>query len=223
MWLNTQAGFEVVGQAETAQEAIAQAILLKPEVVLMDVGLTGEGGLCATSQTVRMCPGTKVVAFSASADLVHVRGMLAAGAMGYVLKTSELSIVLSAIRAVLSGSRFLDPGLSDAMIEELEIFPEVSRRSRDVLTPRETQVLECIVWGYTSTEIAAQLGIKTTSVNTYRHRFCEKLTLRNRAEIVCYGIAVGLMKTFPQAKRPSGSIFKPELPVTGRIDTRGRR
>jgi DNA-binding NarL/FixJ family response regulator len=183
----------------------------------MDVSLPGEGGLWATSQTVRTCPGTKVVAFTASADPVHVRGMLAAGATGYVLKTSDLSTLLSAILAVLSGSRFLDPGLSDIVIEELDIFPEVSRRSRDVLTPRETQVLEFIVWGHTNTEIATEMGIKSTSVNTYRHRLCDKLALKNRAEIVRYGVAAGLMKTCPPASRRPGSIFELKFPVTGEI------
>jgi len=216
-WLHTQTGFEVVGEAETAQEAIAQAILFRPDVVLLDVGLPGEGGLCAASRIVRTCPGTKVVAFSASADPVHVRGMLAAGATAYVLKTSEPSTVLSAIRVALTGSRFLDPGLSDTVIEELDIFPQVSRRSRDVLTPRETEVLERIVWGHTNSEIAAELCIKTTSVNTYRIRLCEKLGLNSRAEMVCYGIAVGLLKTPPAARRPPGSVSEPDSPVAGRI------
>jgi DNA-binding NarL/FixJ family response regulator len=205
-WLHTHIGFDIVGQAESAKEALAQAILLKPDIVLMDVGLPEEGGVCATSQTVRTCLETKVVAFSASADPVHVRGMLAAGAMGYVLKASTPSTVLSAIRAVLSNSRFLDPGLSDSVIEELYIFPEVSRRTRDVLTLRETQVLERIVWGRTNTEIAFELDIKSTSVNTYRHRFCEKLGLKTRAEIVRYGIAVGLMKAHPPDRRFPGFV-----------------
>lgn len=213
-WLHAQAGFEVVGEAETAQEAIAQAIVLKPEVVLLDVGLRGEGGLSAAYKIVRTCPGTRVVAFSASADPVHVRGMLAAGATAYVLKTSEPSTVLSAIRAVLSGSKFLDPGLSDTLIEELDILPEVSHRSRDVLTPRENQVLERIVWGYTNREMAAELGIKITSVNTYRVRLCEKLGLKNRAEVVRYGITVGLTKTCPPTRRPV-SVLEPEGVVSG--------
>jgi DNA-binding NarL/FixJ family response regulator len=194
-WLHMRAGFDVVGQAQNVEEAVAQAILLTPEVVLLDVIMPGGGGLCAACAIVRTCPGTKVVAFSASDDPVHVRGMLAAGASAYVLKTSEPCTLLSAIRAVLSGSRFLDAGLSDALIEELGIFPEVSHRSRNVLTPRETQVLECIVWGFTNTEIAFELCIKTASVNTYRIRLSEKLGLKNRAEIVRYGVAVGLMKT----------------------------
>lgn len=215
-WLYNHPGFDVVEQADSAKQAVAQTILLRPDIVLMDVCLPVEGGVCATSQTVRTSPGTKVVAFSASGDPVHVRGMLAAGARGYVLKTSEPSTVLSAIRAVLSNSRFLDPGLSDSVIEELEIFPEVSSRTRDVLTGRETQVLERVVWGCTNREIAFELNIKATSVNTYRHRFCDKLGLRTRAEIVRYGIAVGLMKGHPPTRRPPGSV-EPEFPLAGGI------
>jgi len=213
-WLNELSGFEVVGEAETAQEGVTKAVYLEPDVVLMDVGFPGEGGSRATSQIVRACSVTKVVAFTASGDPVDVRGMLAAGAMAYVLKRSEPSTVLSAIRAVCSGSRFLDPGLSNALIEELNLFPGVSRRSRDVLTLRESQVLEFIVWGYTSAEIATVLSIKTTTVNTYRIRLCEKLGLRNRAEIVRYGISVGLVNAGFVNKRPPRLALEPAHRVT---------
>ena len=220
-WLDNQSGFEIVEQVDSAKEAVAKTILLRPDIVLMDVCLPVEGGVCATSQTVRASPGTKVLAFSASGDPVHVRGMLAAGARGYVLKTSEPSTILSAIRAALSDSRFLDPGLSDSMIEELDIFPAVSNRARDVLTGRETQVLQHIVWGCTNREIAFELNIKATSVNTYRHRFCDKLGLRSRAEIVRYGIAVGLIKGHPPTRRPPRSV-EPEFPLASGIGFRKR-
>jgi DNA-binding NarL/FixJ family response regulator len=123
-WLQAQPGFEVVGEAGTAAEAIALAIFLKPDVVVLDVGLRDEGGLSAAYKIVRTCKATKVVAFSASSDTAHLKGMIAAGASAYVLKTSEPPTLLSAIRSVLVGSRFLDPALSDAVIEELDTFPE---------------------------------------------------------------------------------------------------
>lgn len=215
-WLRVQAGYEVVAEAETAKIAIAQAILHKPDIVLLDVGLPEEGGLCAAHKIVRTCSQTKVVAFSASADPVHVRGMLAAGAKGYVLKASEPSIILSAIRAVTDGSRFLDPGLSDAVIEELDLFPNNSR-SRQVLTPRETQVLECIVWGYTNREMAAELGVNVASVNSFRIRLCEKLNLTSRNEIVRYGVAIGLVNMTKPAKRPASSVSELCVPLTRNI------
>jgi DNA-binding NarL/FixJ family response regulator len=207
-WFQAQRGFEVVGEAETSREAVAQAILLKPDVVLLDVVLGDEGGLSAADQIVRSCLATRVVAFSASSDPVHLRGMFAAGARAYVLKTSELTTLLSAIESVLAGSKFLDPGLSDAVIEELDSFIEPKRRARAILTNRETQVLKYIVWGFTSKEIATELRIKTASVSTYRIRLREKLNLESRTEIVRYGIAVGLMKTCPPSKRPTGATLE---------------
>jgi DNA-binding NarL/FixJ family response regulator len=219
-WLRAQIGFVVAGEAATSREAVAQAVLLKPDIVLLDVNLGDEGGLCAAHTIVRTCPETRVVAFSASSDLVHVRGMLAAGAAAYVLKTSDPPVVLSAIQAVIAGSRFLDPALSDQVIEELDLLPSVNRRSRSVLTPREAQILECIVWGYTNRETAAELQIKTTSVNTYRIRLCEKLGLTRRAEIVRYGMAIGLMATRPPSKHPPGSVLEPEAALRYRSEAR---
>lgn len=201
-WLNAQPGFVVVGEAETAEGAIAQAQSLQPDLVILDVGLGGEGGLSAAAKIVRSCRRTKVVAFSASADRVHVCGMLAAGATAYVLKTSEPSTLLSAIRTALSGSRFLDPGLSETLVEELGIFPQVSRRAAAVLSRRQTEVMQCIVSGYTNSETATELGIDVTSVNSHRVRICNKLGLENRAEIVRYGMAAGLMQARSLMKRP---------------------
>ncbi|MGP0018519.1 MAG: response regulator [Candidatus Sulfotelmatobacter sp.] len=221
-WLQAQAGFTVAGEAATSREAIAQAILLKPDIVLLDVNLGDEGGLCAASKIVRTCPETRIVVFSASSDPVHVRGMIVAGVAAYVLKTSDPSVVLSAIQAVIAGSRFLDPALSDQVIEELATLPAASRRSRNVLTPREAQVLKCIVWGYTNRESAAELQIKTASVNTYRIRLCERLGLTRRAEIVRYGIAIGLMVTRPPSKHPSGSVLEPETVLHYKGEARGR-
>jgi DNA-binding NarL/FixJ family response regulator len=211
-WLRAQPGFEIIGEAETAREAFAQAVLYRPDVVLLDVDLRGEGGIRVAFQIVHACPATKVIAFSASAESVNVRGMLAAGALGYVLKSSDPSTVLSAIRAALANTRFLDPGLSDVMVEELNLLAPAGRRSRDILTPRETEVLQRCVWGYTNREIAAQLSINTNSVNSYRTRVCEKLGLTSKAELVRYGIAVGLMKFPPPAKHPPGSVALSAMP-----------
>lgn len=212
--LRQQPGYEVVGEAKTAKEAIAQAILLQPDVVLMDIGLGDEGGLYAADKIGRACLNTSVVAFSASADPVHVKGMFAAGAKAYVLKTSEATVMLAAIRTALSGSHFLDPALSDALIEELQFFPKASRRPRAVLTPQQNRVLERIVWGYTNREIAAQLLVKRTTVNCYRLRICDKLGLKSKAELVRYGIAAGLLATREAAKRPSVCVLQQDLDRT---------
>jgi len=210
-WLNGQRGLHVVAEGWTARQAVALTIFHKPDIVVLDVGLKDEGGLCAAYKIARTCPASRVLAFSASKDPVLVRGMLAAGARGYVIKESELSVLMDAIRVVLRGRRFLDPGLADAVITELEALPEASHRARHLLTDRQWQVLECIVWGYSNKEMAAELEIKVSSINAHRIRICEKLGLTNRAELVRYGIAVGvtqgssnsrMVKHFRQASLP---------------------
>lgn len=201
--LRSQTGYEIVGEGETAKEAVDQAMRFNPDIVLLDVILREDYGLCAASKIVRSCAGTKVVVFSASADPIHVRGMLAAGAAAYVLKTSDFTVVLLAIKASLSGSKFLDPALSGTLIEELNTFSPVGHKSRDILTPREAEVLNRTTCGYTNREISGELGITISSVNTYRIRVCEKLGLTSRAEMVRYGIAVGIMATSIRQGPPS--------------------
>ena len=203
--LRAQRGFEIVGEAESGSEAEDLSNQFRPEVVLLDVILQDQGGFSAARNIMRACPEAAIVAFSASADPVYVRGMLAAGARAYVLKASEPEVLLTAIRSVRSGSRFLDPGLSDALIEEFALFPEAAPHAQSVLTRRETQVLERIVWGYTNAQVAAELAIRLSSVNTYRIRLREKLGLTSRTEMVRYGVAVGLMSAV-WAKRPPAGV-----------------
>lgn len=193
-WIHSQSTYSVVAETDNAKKAVQLSLLLKPNIILMDVTLGSESGVRVASEIRRLCGGTEIIAFTASADSMHLRGMLAAGAKGYVLKTSTLPVLLSAIRAVLRGSTFLDPGLSRQLIEELGLFPASRDRAKNLLTKRESQVLERIVWGYTDSQVAFDLSITRTTVNTYRMRLCEKLGLRGRAEIVRYGVAIGLTR-----------------------------
>ncbi len=201
-WLSSQHCFQVVGEAAKARDALALAINKKPDVVLLDVLLEDECGLTVAQKIFRACPTTQIIAFSASADSIHVRGMIAAGAKAYVLKTSDLSVLLTAINKVCRGERFLDPGLSNLIVEELGLFPTRHHRSRDVLTARQREVLECMVWGYSNKEIAAELKIRTTTVNTHRVRICERLGLSGRGELVRYAIAAGLTTSRTGIKKP---------------------
>ena len=189
--LATRPELVVVGEAASAMEAIATALATKPNIVLLDIGLGDEGGLFAAQEIYRVCPTACIIAFSGSDDPVHVRGVIAAGAKGYVLKTSQLSTIFSAIAVVLAGRRFLDPGLSDLVISQLELFPEVSRRSSHVLAPRETEVLNLLASGHTYREIAEMMQITISSVNAHRKRIYDKLGLTSRAEAVRYAIALG--------------------------------
>ncbi|HVN20771.1 MAG TPA: response regulator transcription factor [Dongiaceae bacterium] len=202
-WLASRPELRVVAEAESATEAIKKTLAVLPDVVLLDIDLGEEaGGLFAAQEITRACPTARIIAFTASKDPVHVRAVIAAGAKGYVLKTSDASMIFSAIQGVLTGRRFLDPGLSDVVVTEMELFPEVGRRSRRVLAPRETEVLTMLASGYTYREMAETMGIQVSSVNAHRKRIYDKLGLSSRAEAVRYAIAIGL-KDAPHKRRPS--------------------
>jgi two-component system response regulator NreC len=220
VWLASRPELRVVAEAESATEAIAKTIATKPDIVLLDIGLGDEGGLFAAQEITRVCPTARVIAFTGSKDPIHVRGIIVAGARGYVLKTSEPSTIFAAIAVVLTGHRFFDPDLSDLLVSELELFPAVSRRSRRVLAPRETQVLALIASGYTYREIGEMLGIRVCSVNAHRKRIYVKLGFTSKAEAVRYAAAIGL--TGATNKRPPVSTYvsdfnsTPSKPSTGK-------
>jgi len=198
-WIRSQIGLELIGEAASAEEALELTIVHRPDLVLLDIGLPGASGLAAMQRITQVSHGTKVIAFSATADHVIVRGMLAAGAKGYLLKTSDPSTIISAIKSVIAGSYFLDPGLSRSLIEELKLGPLTQGRAPEVLSSRQMQVLEQVGWGYSDKQIAAKLGISVNTVHSHRVRACEKLGLTDRAELVRFVMAVGLMD--PQRKR----------------------
>ncbi len=216
--LTTRPEFRVVAEAENAIESIKKTLATLPDVVLLDIGLGDQrGGLFAAQEIARACPTACIIAFTASDDPIHVKGVIAAGAKGYILKTSDPATIFSAIRVVLSGRRFLDPALSDVVLSELELFPEVSRRSRSVLAPRETEVLTMLASGFTYRQMAEIMGIHVSSVNAHRKRIYDKLGFGSKAEAVRYAIAIGLKHT--PHKRPPDSAYG-ENPNLGTFEQR---
>jgi len=207
-WLSAKACFEVVGEAATAREGVALVKQFKPDVLLLDVGLPGEGSYRAAWEIARDCSYTKVIAFSASSSAADVRGMLTSGAKAYVLKASEADVMVTAIKAVLAGSRFLDPSLTDTLCD-LSLFPETGSRCHDVLAPREIEVLGYIAAGYTEREISVAMNIEVTTVNSHKTRVREKLNLRTRQELVHYANTAGIRVMETCAKRPPESALVP--------------
>ena len=203
-WIRTQNRLELIGEAASAEEAVELTVLHRPDILLLDIILPGQSGLAAMQQIAQASPGTNVIAFSAKADHVIVRGMLAAGAKAYVLKTSDPSVIMAAIRSVIGGAYFLDPGLSTSLVEELKFTPPVRGRARKMLTLRQTQVLEYVGWGYSDKQIAARLGITANTVHSHRVRACEKLGFTDRADLVRFVMTAGLMD--PERNRGPKSV-----------------
>ena len=189
-----KAGVEVTGEAATGLEAIAETQRLRPDVVVMDVGMPDLNGIDATRRLVRELPGVKVVGLSMSADRRYVAAMLEAGAMGYVLKDEAADALLHALEAVSRGLTFLSPGVEAAGVALAGVrrrTPPAMPQARP-LTQREREVLQLLAEGRSSKEIAMALDIGLPTVETHRRQIMSKLKLRSVAELTKYAIREGI-------------------------------
>ena len=168
----------VVGEAGTAEEALALLPELAPDVVLMDVRMPGLGGIDGTLGVKELAPGTRVLVLSMLVDEATVRRAMAAGADGYVPKTATEDDVVRAIRAVRAGERVIDASLGDILERPAPPDP------LDALTPHELEVARLVALGHTTAEIGAQLGTGPRTVEHARAVALDKLGARTRAELV---------------------------------------
>ena len=182
---------EPVGEAGSKREAIFEARSTKPDVVMLDVVMPDGSGLEVIPQLLHEHPETKVLVLSMQDDPRYVREAFAAGASGYVLKEAADVEVVSAVREIAAGGRYVHPELGARMIAA---DAEAARRAeRDPLSDREREVLKLLALGHTNQEIAKQLYISVRTAETHRAHIMQKLGLTTRAELVRYAIAQGLL------------------------------
>lgn len=189
MLIRAQADMEVVGEARNGLEAVEQARLLKPDVVVMDISMPELNGIESTRRICEELIHTKVVALSMHRDSVYVREVLRAGARGYLLKESEDEDLLKAIRSVHRGEAYLSPAISDAVLTDYRRYVS---NPIDLLTSREREVLTMIADGKTNKDIANILGLSVYTVESHRGSVMEKLNLHNTGDVVRFAIRNGL-------------------------------
>lgn len=188
--LQSIADIEVVDAVGNGRTAVQRAIELKPDVVVMDIAMPDLNGIEAVRILRKKLPATRVVMLSMHSDSEHVHRALDAGAAGYLLKESAGAEVVSAVRAVRAGQRYLSRAL-----ESLERRSEVRARRvspLDSLSARERQVLQLVVEGRSSAEIASMIHLSPKSVDTYRSRLMKKLDVADVTALVKFAIQHGL-------------------------------
>jgi two-component system, NarL family, response regulator NreC len=190
--LDAEDDLETVGEAGDAREAVFEVRSSKPDVVIMDVGLGGgKSGIDAAPDVLHEAPDAKVLMLSMQDDPRYVREAFAAGANGYVMKEAADSELVTAVREVASGGRYVDPGLGARMAAA---EAEAARASEeDPLSDREREVLRLLALGHTNQEIAKSLFISVRTAETHRAHIMQKLRLGTRAELVRYAIAQRLL------------------------------
>jgi two-component system response regulator NreC len=186
---------EIVGEAGTGKEALAEVHASSPDVVLMDIGLPDMSGIDATREIKKLYPRVAVVALTIHEDEEYFFRMLEAGAGGYVPKRAAPEELLTAIRTAAKGEVYLYPSMAKLLVRD---FLAQDRSNEilvlDGLTDREQEVLRLLADGTSTDEIATKLVISPKTVARHRENIMQKLQLHSRAELVRYAIRKGIIK-----------------------------
>ena len=189
--LDAEDDIEVVGEAGDVRTAVFETREHKPDVVLMDVVMPGQSGIEGVPLVLKEAPEAQVLVLSMQDDPRYVRAAFEAGASGYVLKEAADTEVVSAIRSVAAGERYVHPALGAKLVAA--DAEERRRAEQDPLSEREREVLRLLALGHTNQEIAQQLFISVRTAETHRAHIMQKLSLSSRADLVRYAISEGLL------------------------------
>jgi len=190
-----QPEFTVVGEAADGRQAVALAESLKPDIVVMDIGMPGLNGIEACRQIRESLPDTQVVMLSMHSDEGYVLRALKAGARAYLLKDSAEADLARAIRAASEGKSFFSPAVGKVLLEDYmrKLQRTGAEDSYELLTPREREILQLVAEGQSSKEIAGLLHLSVYTVETHRARLMQKLNLRGVPELILYAVRKGIV------------------------------
>lgn len=188
--LDQEVGMDVVGEAGDGETAVRLARRLKPDVTIMDLGLPGMTGIDATRRIVADIPEAKIIVLSMYPKAALITEVLKAGASGYILKENALWSVVEAIKKVSAGERYLCPRAASLLAEEYA--QSGAQTGPAALNEKEREVLKFLAEGKSSKETALLMKLSSKSIDTYRRRIMEKLSVASVAELVKVAIREGL-------------------------------
>jgi two-component system response regulator DevR len=174
-------GIDVVGEAGTAKEAVAEANRLRPNVVLMDLRLPDQSGITACREILSRMPGTRVLFLTSYSDEDAVRATVVAGAAGYLLKEIGRQALIDGIEAVAAGQSILDPRVTQSVLNQLTAAAKPKAYHDEELSPQERRVLAHVVEGKTNKQIAAALNLSDKTVKNYLSNAFQKLRVTRRS------------------------------------------
>ena len=187
--------FEVVAEASDGSEAVALALAEDIDLAILDIVMPRKTGLQAVAEITRSKPNVRVLILSVYDNDEYLLSAARAGAAGYVLKSLADTVIVAACRAVTASGKFVCPsGLTPALQAEVERARRGDKTRRDVLTPRELEVLKLVAEGYTSQSIANELVISPKTVEHHRSNMLKKLGASDRVELTRHAIRRGLIE-----------------------------
>jgi len=187
--LSSMEGYELVGTASTGAAAIREAVVLKPDLLVLDIGFPDLSGIEVVRRLAKAAPAVKILMLTMYDDDESILGAVRAGALGYVLKGADADDLLRAIEAVAAGEAIFGTGLARRALQVLSSPPEPTFAQ---LTRREREVLELIASGLSNRAIAGKLGLSTNTISNHISSIFGKLQVGSRAEAIVRARSAGL-------------------------------
>jgi DNA-binding NarL/FixJ family response regulator len=186
--LESQRGWEVIGEATTGREAVDLARRLHPDVVVMDLSLPELNGLEATRQIVKESPQTEILALTMHHSEQLAREVLQAGARGYVLKSDADASLIAAIESLRQHKPFLTSRITEFVLDDYIRRGEAREEGTQRVTPREREIIQLLAEGHSNKEAATALGVSVKTIEAHRANIMRKLRLRSFSDLVRYAI-----------------------------------
>lgn len=192
--LSSAPDIKVIAQAKDGKDAIEKTQQLKPDVLLIDIGMPQMNGIDATRQLKKETPEVKIIAVSMHSDRQYVKGILEAGADGYLLKNCTYHQLTDAIKSVHSGKKILSDDITDLVIKGYLEPSDSEADGFSDLSEREVEILQLYAEGKSTREISEKLFISVKTVGTHKQHILEKLNLKNNADIIKFALKKGMIQ-----------------------------
>lgn len=191
--LSENQDIEIIGQAEDGKEAIAKAKETQPDILIIDIGMPKINGIEATRILKSEAPDIKIIALTMHSEKHFIKGMLEAGAYGYLFKNCDYDELIQAIKTVYSGKKYLSDEITEVIIHDYVGKTNDVLETDPILSEREMEILKLFAEGKTSREISELLFISVKTVGTHKQNILTKLELNSTADLVKYAIKKGII------------------------------
>jgi DNA-binding NarL/FixJ family response regulator len=190
--IEAQPDMIVVGESDSGRGVAEVLLATGADVIVLDVSMPDQSGAKAAVDIRRVAPEVRILALTRHTERAYLQQMFNAGAAGYVLKQTAAELLITAIRAVAQGGRYVDPAMAEKETPVTARMP--SRSSETSLTPREQQIVTLIAYGHTNKEIASTLEITVKTVETHKSNIMQRLGLGSRSDLVRFALDQGWLR-----------------------------
>jgi DNA-binding NarL/FixJ family response regulator len=208
MLIRAEADLEVVGEAENGHMALQMAEQLRPELVVLDIGMPLLNGIETARQLCRMDRAPKVLILSTYSDAEYIKRLISSGISGYLLKETAAEDLIRGIREVSRGQAFFSPQIAKNILQNASLEVDRSSSLLENLTIREAEVLQLVAEGFPNKQIADVLGISIKTVEKHRQQAMNKLNIHDTAGLTRFAVASGIIEGGQRAfeRQPSKSL-----------------